>query len=74
MIRETYIAPTRPHLNNATVPVKGVGYVKPGRPTGSALSETMKKLNQCAFASFCVQARDIILTGLRLYYEGAVDA
>jgi len=65
-----------------TKKVKDVGYVKPGRPTGSALSDTMKKLNQGAFASFCVQSldmmslhdREIILTGLRLYYEGTVDA
>jgi len=38
------------------VPARDVGYIRPGRPTGAALRQTMASLEAGAFASFCVQS------------------
>lgn len=59
-----------------TEPPHDVGYVRPGRPTGTALIHTMERLNANAFSSFCVQSldqmpqadREIILAGLERHY------
>lgn len=57
-------------------PPHDVGYVRPGRPTGASLVEMMDRLNDNAFASFCVQSFDqmsdtdraVILEGLKQRY------
>ncbi|MFD2740990.1 nitrate reductase [Sulfitobacter aestuarii] len=63
--------------NGAKVaPATDVGYIRPGRPSGEALADVMKRLNSGAYASFCVQSLDVmsesdcalVLSGLERYY------
>lgn len=57
-------------------PPVDVGYVRPGRPSGEALRRVMSRLQEDAFASFCVQSldamstadRDVVLRGLEERY------
>ena len=54
-----------------------VGYIRPHKPTGQALINTMAELQNNAFASFCVQSldqmpeddRQVVLTGLEAHYD-----
>lgn len=64
-----------------TAPPRDVGYVRPGRPVGMDLARVMERLNEGAFASFCVQSLDVmtdadravILAGLeRRYARGGI--
>lgn len=59
-----------------TTAPRDVGYVRPGRPSGTALTEVMDRLQAGAFASFCVQSLDrfpeagraTVLSGLEARY------
>ncbi|RLQ84995.1 Stealth CR1 domain-containing protein [Notoacmeibacter ruber] len=54
-----------------------VGYIKPGRPTGSKLTQTMSELCSGGFFSFCAQSldempdadREKVLAALNSYYK-----
>ena len=51
-----------------------VGYVRPGRPTGRALIETMDRFQRDAFASLCVQSLELMGPDDRAVILSALEA